>query len=254
MLTGWSMSRRSRERFFGAIRSLLPTGRAWDITQKTNLRRVFESLVPLPDDIRRELEAVYMDNFPDTTRALEKWEEIFHVKFSASLFTDGERRTILKALWLMRYGNTTAQFMQSVLRMFFPGVRVTENVPVVNAIGTVFKYRSVMGASYMCCGNKRAMCDYHVGSLDWIPTILRNNSTQPWDMPATDPYSAMSFFISRDVWRDPETGKIDVLQRLKVHQKWQQFFEYIVLALKPVHTTAILFVLYVPDDDEIIYT
>ena len=253
MLTGWSMSRRSKERFFGAIRSLLPTGRAWDITQKTNLRRVFESLVPLPDDIRRELEAVYMDNFPDTTRALEKWEEIFHVRFSASLFTYGERRIILKALWLMRYGNTTAQFMQSVLRMFFPGVRVTENVPVVNAPGVVFEYKSLNGMPYMCCGNRRAVCDYHIGNHDWVPTVLRNNTQAPWDMFGGDAYSSMCFFISRDVWRDVD-GKIQVLQRLKIHEKWQAFFEYMVLALKPVHTTAILFVLYVPNDDEIVYT
>lgn len=239
--------------FFSAIRALLPRTRAFDITLPTNMRRLFEAISALPDDIRRELEGVYLDHFPETTRALEKWEEVFRVQLSATLFTAGERRRVLSALWWMRYGNTTAQFMEKILGLFFPGVRVTENVPVVNAPGLVFAYKSVCRASYMVCGNRRAVCDYHIGHRDWLPTILRNDTTQPWDIPAGDAYSSLCFFISRDVYREAD-GRIQVLQRLKVHEKWQRFLEYVVLSLKPVHTTAILFVIYVPNDEDIEYT
>lgn len=238
--------------FLSAIKSLLPRSRAFDITHPTNMRKLFEAISVLPDDIRKELEGVYMDYFPDTTRALERWEEVFRVKFSASLFSAQERRSVISALWWLRYGNTTAQFMEKVLGLFFPGAKVTENVPVVNAPGLVFAYKSVNNASYMRCGNRRAVCDYHIGHRDWLPTVLRNDTMQPWDMPAGDSYSSMCFFISRDVFRESD-GRIQALQRLKVHQKWQRFLEYFVLSLKPVHTTAILFVIYVPDDEEIDY-
>lgn len=239
--------------FFGAIRALLPRSRIFDLTIDGNMRRIFRALEALPANIRTKLYLTYLDFFPATTRALEKWESVFRIHLSASLFTAEERRKVLAALWRMRYGNTTKQFMQEILEQFFPGVQITENVPVVNAPGLVFAYKSVCRASYMVCGNRRAVCDYHVGSRDWLPTVLRNDTTQPWDMPAGDDYSSLCFFISREVYREAD-GRIQALQRLKIHQKWQQFLEYVVLALKPVHTTAILFVIYVPNDEEIEYT
>lgn len=264
-----------KDRFFRAIRALLPTGRAWDITQPTNLRRVFEAIVPLPDDIRRELEGVYSDYFPDTTRALEKWEEIFHVRFSASLFSDGERRIVLKVLWLLRYGNTTSEFMQQVLRIIIPGVNVSENVPLGNPIGLSFAYRSVNGNKYMCCGNKNAFCNFHVGEQPpnhvtyrsvngnrymvcgnknaycnynlgdpvWKPAVLRNDSMEVYDIPQDERYWSMCFFISGEVFRD-DNKRFIVFQRVKIEEKWRQLIEYIVLALKPVQGTAILFVQY----------
>lgn len=236
-----------KDRFFRAIRALLPTGRAWDITQPTGLRKVFEAIVPLPDDIRRELEGVYSDYFPDTTRALEKWEEIFHVRFSASLFSDGERRIVLKVLWLLRYGNTTGEFMRSVLDVFIPGVQVTDNTPVGNAVGLSYAYKSVNGNKYMCCGNRRAICNFHVGERNWVPTILGNNQQEIWDMPFSEKYWSMCFFVSGEVFRDGNR-KFIAFGRKKVHEKWQRFLEYVVLALKPVQSTAILFIKYVPND------
>lgn len=248
MLTGWSMSRLSRERFFGAIRSLLPTGRAWDITQRTNLRKFFEAIAPLPDNIRREIEGVYLDYFPETTRALAEWEKNFHVRFSAFLFSEDERRIILKVLWLMRYGNTTAEFMQRILRCIVPKINVTENTPIGNPIGLSFAYRSVNGNKYMCCGNKNAFCNFHVGKVGWRPYVLQNNSMTVYDIPSDARYWPMCFFISGEVFRD-DNRRFIVFQRIKIPAKWQQFIEYVVLALKPVQSTAILFVQYIGDEN-----
>lgn len=239
--------------FFDAVRMLLPKTRTFDIVQPDNMRRFFEALTVLPEDVRREIEGVYLDYYPDTTRALEEWENTFRMHFLSTLFSVEERRRGLKVLWRLRYGNTSSQFMQNTLELLFPGVQVTKNVPPVNALGLVFAYKSVNGAGYMRCGNKRAVCDYHVGQREWIPTILRNDTSQTWDLPVTIAKSALCFFISRDVYRDPATREIVVLQRLKIHEKWKRFLEFIVLALKPVHTTAILFVKYIPNDEEIIY-
>lgn len=269
------------EGFFGAIRALLPTGRAWDITQEKNLRKLFESIAPLPENIRREIEGVYLDYFPETTRALEEWEKTFHVRFSAFLFSESERRIVLKVLWLLRYGNTTAEFMQRILRCIVPRINVTENTPVGNPIGLSFAYRSVNGNKYMCCGNKNAFCNFHVGEQPpahvtyrsvngnrltvcgnknaycnynlgdppWRPYVLRNDSMEVYDIPPDARYWAMCFFISGEVFRD-DNRRFIVFQRIKVAAKWRQFIEYVVLALKPVQSTAILFVQYMDDEQE----
>lgn len=238
--------------FFGAIKALLPRSRAFDITQQKPLRWFFEAISVLPDDIRKELEGVMLDYYPDTTSALDEWEKAFRVQFSTTLFSKQERRSVIGALWWLRYGNTTAEFMQRVLGLFISGVQVTDNVPVSNVIGLVFAYKSVNGNKYMCCGNRRAVCNYHVGERSWIPNILRNDSIQPWDIPYGADYWSMCFFISGEVFRDGD-GKFIALQRLKVHEKWQRFIEYVVLSLKPVQTTAVLFLQYVPNDEEIEY-
>lgn len=238
--------------FFETIRALLPRTAAFDLTHQKNIRRFFEGVTELGDDARKEFEGVLLDYYPDTTRALEKWEEIFRVQFSKILFNVQERRSIVSALWWLRYGNTTGEFMEKILNLFIPGARVTENVPAVNAMGLVFSYRSVCGNRHTCCGNKLAFCNFHVGEQGWIPTILRNDSQSAWDIPSDRKFYETYFFISREVFRDGD-GKIIALQRLKVHEKWQRFVEYVVLALKPVHTTAIMFLQYVPNDAEIIY-
>lgn len=233
----------SKGLFFRAMRALLPTGRAWDITQPTGLRKIFEAIAPLPEDIRQEFERVYFDYFPDTTRALEKWEEVFHVVFADSLFSDDERRMVLRILWQLRYGDTTGEFMKSVLRLIIPNVNVTDNVPVGNVQGLGFAYRSVNGNKYMCCGNKNAFCNFHVGDQTWLPDLLRNNTAEIYDLPRDARYWSMCFFISGEVFRD-ENKRFIAFQRLKVAPKWKQFIEFVVLALKPVQSTAVLFLMY----------
>lgn len=229
---------------------MLPRSRAFDLTPQKDLRRFFEAFSVLGDDVRKEFEGVLLDYYPETTRAVDKWEQVFRVQFSTTLFSMAERRSVVGALWWLRYGNTTAEFMQKVLGLFIPGVQVTDNVPVANVIGLVFAYKSVNGNKYMCCGNRRAVCNYHVGDRAWIPSILRNDSIQPWDIPTDYRYFQMCFFISGEVFREGD-GRFIALQRLKVHEKWQRFIEYVVLSLKPVQSTAVLFLQYVPNDEEI---
>ena len=237
--------------FFETIRALLPRTSAFDLTHQKNIRRFFEGVTELGDDVRKEFEGVLLDYYPDTTRALEKWEEIFRVQFSKILFNVQERRSIVSTLWWLRYGNTTGEFMEKILNLFIPGARVTENIPAVDAMGLVFSYMAVCGNKYICCGNKKAVCNYHIGERGWVPEILRNDTQSVWDIPSDTKFYENYFFVSGEVWRDG-TGKIQVLKKLKVHEKWQRFVEYVILALKPVHTTAILFIKYVPNNYEII--
>lgn len=237
--------------FFEVIKAFLPRTNVFDLTSQKNLRYFFEGLSALPDDVRDEMDAVLLDYYPETTRVLEKWEEAFRIQFSKLLFSVEERRSIVSALWWLRYGNTTREFMEKILNLFIPGALVTENIPAVNAMGLVFSYRAVCGNKYICCGNKKAFCNYHIGEREWVPAILRNDTQSVWDIPSDTKFYENYFFVSGEVWREG-SGKIQVLKRLKVHEKWQRFVEYVILALKPVHTTAILFIEYVPNDYEII--
>ena len=238
--------------FFEVIKAFLPRTNVFDLTNQKNLRYFFEGLSALPDDVRNEMEAVLLDYYPDTTRVLERWEEAFRIQFSRLLFSVEERRSIVSALWWMRYGNTTREFMEKILKLFIPGAIVTENIPVVNAMGLVFTYKSVCRNKYMCCGNRKAVCSLLVGESGWVPTVLRNDTQSVWDIPSDPKFYETYFFISKGVSRDAE-NKIIAFQRLKVHEKWQQFVEYTILSLKPVHTTAVLFIEYVPNDTVIEY-
>ena len=74
--------------FIDAIKSLLPSGRVFDITQDKNLRKLFEAIAVLPDGIRDEIENVYLDLFPDSTRSPEAWEKAFQVIFTKAEFTN----------------------------------------------------------------------------------------------------------------------------------------------------------------------
>ena len=68
--------------FIDSVKALLPSGRAFDITQNKNLRRLFEAVAVLPDGIRDEIEKVYLDLFPESTRSPEEWEKAFQVIFT----------------------------------------------------------------------------------------------------------------------------------------------------------------------------
>ena len=75
-----------RADFFDAVKSLLPTSMTWNLTQQRNLRRLFEAIAVLPEDLRTEIEKVYMDFFPDSTRCIDRWEEVFTVIFTHIIF------------------------------------------------------------------------------------------------------------------------------------------------------------------------
>ena len=50
-----------RASFLDAIKHLLPSGPAWNITNKTDLRRLFEAIAVLPEELRKEIENVYKE-------------------------------------------------------------------------------------------------------------------------------------------------------------------------------------------------
>lgn len=231
-----------RADFFDAAKALLPTSAMWNLTQERNLRKLFESIAVLPEDLRREMELVYMDYFPDSTRCLERWEEVFSVIFTQSDI--GERRDFLKLLWGMNHGGQSLYFIRSVLQGVFPEIVVEENIPVANPREANIAYFAVCDNEIMVCDNEKAVCDYREGDETFVPTILRNGTESPYTLPNDARYWEFCFYVCKKVVRNSR-NEILYVEKLQIPAIYKNYIEYFILRIKPVHTVAVMAVEWV---------
>ena len=231
-----------RADFFDAAKALLPTSAMWNLTQERNLKKLFESIAVLPEDLRREMELVYMDYFPDSTRCLERWEEVFSVIFTQSDI--GERRDFLKLLWGMNHGGQSLYFIRSVLQEVFPEIVVEENIPVANPREANIAYFAVCDNEIMVCDNEKAVCDYREGDETFVPTILRNGTESPYTLPNDARYWEFCFYVCKKVVRNSR-NEILYVEKLQIPAIYKNYIEYFILRIKPVHTVAVMAVEWV---------
>lgn len=231
-----------RADFFDAIKALLPTSAMWNLTQERNLRKLFKAIAVLPEDLRREMELVYMDYFPDSTRCLERWEEVFSVIFTQSDI--GERRDFLKLLWGMNHGGQSLYFVRSVLQGVFPEIVVEENIPVANPREANIAYFAVCDNEIMVCDNEKAVCDYREGDETFVPTILRNGTESPYTLPNDARYWEFCFYVCKKVVRNSR-NEILYVEKLQIPAIYKNYIEYFILRIKPVHTVAVMAVEWV---------
>lgn len=228
--------------FFDATKSLLPTGMMWNLTHDRNLRKLFEAIAVLPDDLRTELENVYMDYFPDTTRCVERWEEVFSVIFTQSDLA--ERREFLKLLWGMNHGGQSLHFIRSVLQGVYSEICVEENIPVANPREANIAYFAVCGNRTMVCGNRKAVCAYREGDETFVPTILRNGTEGAYTLPNDARYWEFCFYVCKEVVRNSR-NEIMFVRKLQIPAMYKDYIEYFILRIKPVHTVAVMAVEWV---------
>lgn len=231
-----------RADFFDAAKALLPTSAMWNLTQERNLRKLFEAIAVLPEDLRREMELVYMDYFPDSTRCLERWEEVFSVIFTQSDI--GERRDFLKLLWGMNHGGQSLYFIRSVLQGVFSEIVVEENIPVANPREANIAYFAVCDNEIMVCDNEKAVCDYREGDETFVPTILRNGTESPYALPNDTRYWEFCFYVCKKVVRNSR-NEILYVEKLQIPTIYKNYIEYFILRIKPVHTVAVMAVEWV---------
>ncbi len=235
-------------KFFDAIKMLFPRSRIFRFIANDNTKKFAEALSVLPEGARADAEKAYLDLFPEYTRNIEEWEKAFQIQFT-HLLTEEQRRNILKALWRMRYGLATADFLQELLQNFLPEIQVVENVPVSNPRMSNFAYEAVDGNKRMCDGNRRAIDGYRVGSSSFVPSTLKNGTTLLTDIPIDRRYWETCFYVCGGVERN-KYGQIIYAHILRLNEKWRDFIEYIILSIKPVHTTAVIFIEWVKDEEE----
>lgn len=233
--------------FFNSIVALFPRGKAWRMIQDTNLRKFVKGLSRLPDNCREEMEKVYLDLFPDSTRALAEWENQFAVLFAAEQY--GEQRSgILKALWKANEGGQTAEYLQTLLQQVDSRLKVIENVPVKNPRDTNAVFACMCGQQSSVAGNKRLNCGYKAGDSEFEPTVIRNDAEAVYDIPVDKTFWENYFFVCANVVRN-QRKEIIYCQKLIMDSKWKPYIEYLILKVKPVQTGAIIFIEWVDGYD-----
>jgi hypothetical protein len=228
-----------RKHFFEAIKALFPRSRAFEMFALNAKRLLFEALSELPENIRRETELVYFDLFPDTTRCPERWESVFSIYLTTPELA--KRRNIIDVLWKQISGDEGTHFLELVLRKIDAGFKVVENVPVVDPRSQQSVMLCVCDYVDMVCDNDNACCDYREGDDTFIPSILQNDTSSIYAIPDDADYWEMCFFVCKEVLRN-ESNEIMYVEPLNLDIVWKNIVEYLILKIKPVQSTAIVFV------------
>jgi hypothetical protein len=231
-------------KYFEALKSLFPISRAFRLIIDNNKRKLIKGLAKLPEEARKEMELAYLDIFPDTTRFPEKWEKTFAVYFTANELP--KRRNILDSLWKINSGGQSAEYLQEVLQGIENTIHVIENVPVSDPRSVRVVRLAVCGNRIMVCGNRKAVCDYRLDNTPFIPSVLRNDVSEFYTLPYDRNYWEMCFFVCKEVVRDGRNNIIFVRQ-LTMNIVWKNYVEYLILKIKPVHSTAIVFINWVEE-------
>ena len=226
-------------KYFDAIKQLFPRSRAFELFADNEKRKLIKGISELPENIRKEAELVYLDLFPDTTRHPERWEEVFALFFTEAEFP--KRRAIIDSMWKIISGDQSCSFLEMMLGCIDNRIKVVENIPVSNPRYSGIVFIAVCGHRFMRCGHKKAVCGYRKGHQDFTPTIIKNDATTEYNIPENSHYWENCFFICAGVRRSPR-GTILYIEPLKINAVWRNYVEYLILKVKPAHTTAIVFI------------
>lgn len=229
--------------WFKVISYLFPRSKAFRAVANNYFRKFISSVAYGPDDIQKYLEDVYGDLLPESTRELDKWEAQFGVVF-ASQYDESIRRKLLKSFWNINTGGQSTSYIQNILQLISIDFHVIENLPVRNPRDSNAAYAAVNGNKQMVNSNKYAVNGRKIGDSSFIPTVLKNNSESFYSLPPQADYWSNCFFICKSVIRN-RYNAIMYVEKLQIEEKWKEFIEFIVLKIKPAHTTAILFVEYI---------
>lgn len=225
--------------FFDAIKLLFPRSRAFNLTTDSNKRKLIKAIAVLPEDMRHEMERVYFDMFPETSRCIDDWEKVFAVVFSSKELT--KQRNVLAALWRINKGGQSAIFLESMLRNIDANILVVENTPVSNPRQRSVTNIAVCGNKTLCCKNVKAVCGYRVGDENFSPSILRNDVSELYSIKNDPRFWAYCYFICRRVVRNNK-NEILYVEKIQIKKEFRNYIEYLILKIKPVHTVAVMFI------------
>lgn len=225
--------------FFDAIKLLFPRSRAFNLTTDSNKRKLIKAIAVLPENMRHEMERVYFDMFPETSRCIDDWEKVFAVVFSSKELA--KQRNVLAALWRINKGGQSAIFLESVLRNIDANILVVENTPVSNPRQRSVTNIAVCGNKTLCCKNVKAVCGYRVGDENFSPSILRNDVSELYSIKNDPRFWAYCYFICRRVVRNNK-NEILYVEKIQIKKEFRNYIEYLILKIKPVHTVAVMFI------------
>jgi len=144
-------------------------------------------------------------------------------------------------MWKMLAGNQGASFLEAMLQRINSGIHVIENIPISNPRHSGITILAVCGHRHMKCGHRKAVCGYRKGHERFIPTIIKNDASTEYNIPDDSRYWENCFFICDHVNRSPRHNILYV-EPIKINAVWRNYIEYIILKVKPVQTTAIVYI------------
>lgn len=225
--------------FFDAIKLLFPRSRAFNFTIDSDKRKLIKAIAVLPEDIRHEMEQVYFDMFPETSRCIDDWEKVFAVVFSSKELE--KQRNVLAALWRINKGGQSAVFLESMLRNIDADILVVENTPVSNPRQRSVANVAVCGNKTLCCKNVKAVCGYRIGDEGFSPTVLRNDVSELYSIKNDPRFWVYCYFVCKSVVRNNK-NEILYIEKLQIKKEFRNYIEYLILKIKPVHTVAVMFI------------
>lgn len=225
--------------FFDAIKLLFPRSRAFNFTIDSDKRKLIKAIAVLPEDIRHEMEQVYFDMFPETSRCIEDWEKVFAVVFSSKELE--KQRNVLAALWRINKGGQSAVFLESMLTNIDANILVVENTPVSNPRQRSITNVAVCGNKTLCCKNVKAVCGYRVGDENFSPSVLRNDVSELYSIKNDPRFWVYCYFVCKRVVRNSK-NEILYIEKLQIKKDFRNYIEYLILKIKPVHTVAVMFI------------
>lgn len=225
--------------FFDAITALFPRSHIFNFTIDSDKRKLIKAIAVLPEDIRREMEQVYFDLFPEASRCIDDWEKVFAVVFSSKELA--KQRDVIAALWRINKGGQSAGFLESILRNIDADILVVENTPVSNPRQRSIANIAVCGNQILCCKNVKAVCGYRVGEDGFSPEILRNDVSELYSIKNDPRFWVYCYFVCKQVVRNSK-NEILYIERLQIKQEFRNYIEYLILKIKPVHTVAVMFI------------
>lgn len=98
---------------FKSFQHVLPNARAWRTTTDKKLRQFFQGLGDATQDVRVFLDSVLDDLYPETSRALDEWEDQFGLPDTG--LTEQQRRDRLAATW-KALGGQSPRYIQDTLQ------------------------------------------------------------------------------------------------------------------------------------------
>lgn len=227
---------------FKAFRTLLPDGRAWNIDLSVVFKQLIDAIMDSAADVKEYFLRVKNDVFPDSTEALDLWEEQFLL--DGSSLTESERRSNLAARWSSR-GGQSANYIEGILLKLEIVAKVYENFgradPNSFLIGgdseilingdIIFEEKNFIHG----CGEPLTVCEdddsVQCGDFDGFTTKTKQYIV------STESKKYVHYFIVAD--------PASVFTPLDVPAAFEKAFKLAILRVKPAQTRAILNVNYV---------
>lgn len=229
-------------RFSRVIQLLFPFSGIFNFFENLLIKKFIKALAILPEDIKQETQKVYMDLFPDSTRAFDLWTRQFGIVFFDTM--DSSYISLLKAMWMGSVGGQGLSYLDKILKNIDTRINIIENIPLKNPRDSNSVIKAVCAFRAMRCGNGKAVASYRVGDASFAPTVIINNSEGLYNIPNDERFWSTCIYIGGSVIRN-NIGKILYITKIEIDKKWKQYIEYIVLKIKPAHITMVLYIKYV---------